>query len=154
MGEGVLLGLLVLFAAVMSLTTGPNVVMVTASVAHARAATSDVHVRMRFEVADAQKLPLPDASVDVAASALVLNFVPDRIAALRELKRVVRPGGLLSFYVWDCPGGGMGFMTAFWRRRSRSIRRRRSCPSPWAPARRQAIASACRKRSAPRSRRG
>ena len=84
-------------------------------VAHARAATSDTHVRMRFEVGDAQKLPLPDASVDVAASALVLNFVPDRIAALRELKRVVRPGGLLSFYVWDYPGGGMGFMTAFWK---------------------------------------
>jgi SAM-dependent methyltransferase len=83
-------------------------------VAHARAATSDAQVRMRFEVADAQKLPLPDASVDVAASALVLNFVPDKIAALRELQRVVRPGGLISFYVWDYPGGGMGFMRAFW----------------------------------------
>ena len=84
-------------------------------VAHARAATSDEEVRMRFDVADARKLPLPDASVDVAASALVLNFVPDRVAALRELARVVRPGGLLSFYVWDYPGGGMGFMNAFWK---------------------------------------
>jgi len=83
-------------------------------VAHARAATSDEYVRMRFEVADAQKLPLPDASVDVAASALVLNFVSDRVAALRELQRVVRPGGVISFYVWDYPGGGMGFMRAFW----------------------------------------
>jgi SAM-dependent methyltransferase len=83
-------------------------------VAHARAATSDAHVRMRFEVADAQKLPLLDASVEVAASALVINFVPDRVQALREMKRVVKPGGLLSFYVWDYPGGGMGFMRAFW----------------------------------------
>ena len=83
-------------------------------VAHARAAISDQRVRMRFEVADAQTLPLPDASVDVAASALVLNFVPDRVAALRELTRVVRPGGLISFYVWDYPSGGMGFMRAFW----------------------------------------
>src|SRR5262245_10062186 len=33
--------------------------------AHARAATSDAHVRLRFDVADAQSLPLPDASVDV-----------------------------------------------------------------------------------------
>ncbi|WP_119300311.1 class I SAM-dependent methyltransferase [Dongia deserti] len=82
-------------------------------VAHARATTSDD--RARFEVGDAQKLTLADASVDVAASALVLNFVPDRVAALRELQRVVRPGGLLSFYVWDYPGGGMGFMTAFWK---------------------------------------
>jgi SAM-dependent methyltransferase len=84
-------------------------------VAHARAATSDERVRMRFDVADAQSLPLADASVDVAASALVLNFVPDRVAALRELRRVVRPGGPISFYVWDYPGGGMGFMDAFWK---------------------------------------
>ena len=84
-------------------------------VAHARAATSDEYVRMRFEVADAQKIPLDDASVDVAASALVINFVPDRVQALREMKRVVKPGGLISFYVWDYAGGGMGFMTAFWK---------------------------------------
>ena len=82
-------------------------------VAHARATTSDP--RARFEVGDARALPLPDASVDVAASALALNFVPDRVAALRELRRVVRPGGLLSFFVWDYPGGGMGFMNAFWK---------------------------------------
>jgi SAM-dependent methyltransferase len=69
---------------------------------------------MRFDVADAQKLPLPDASVDVAASALVLNFVPDRVAALRELRRVVRPGGVISFYVWDYPSGGMGLLRPFW----------------------------------------
>jgi SAM-dependent methyltransferase len=81
-------------------------------VAHARAATADE--RVRFEVGDAQKIPLDDASVDVAASALVVNFVPDRVQALREMKRVVRPGGLMSFYVWDYPGGGMGFMRAFW----------------------------------------
>jgi SAM-dependent methyltransferase len=83
-------------------------------VAHARAANSDVHVRMRFEVADARTLPLADASVDVAASALMLNFVPDRVAALRELRRVVRPGGLIAFYVWDYPGGGLEFLRAFW----------------------------------------
>jgi SAM-dependent methyltransferase len=50
----------------------------------------------------------------VAVSALVVNFVPDRVQALREMKRVTKPGGLISFYVWDYPGGGMGFMRAFW----------------------------------------
>lgn len=83
-------------------------------VAQARATTSDAQVRLRFEVADAQKIPLEDASVDVAASALVINFVPDKAAALREMKRVAKRGGLVSFYVWDYPGGGMGFMRAFW----------------------------------------
>jgi SAM-dependent methyltransferase len=71
-------------------------------------------VRLRFEAADAQKLPLEDAAVDIAASALVINFVPDKVQALREMKRVVRPGGLVSFYVWDYPGGGMGIIRAFW----------------------------------------
>lgn len=82
-------------------------------IAHARATTADP--RARFEVGDAQKLPLADGAVDVAASALVLNFVPDRQAALRELARVVKAGGRLSFHVWDYPGGGMGMMSVFWR---------------------------------------
>ena len=70
--------------------------------------------RARFEVGDAQKLPLDDHSRDIVASALVLNFVPDIPKALSEMKRVARPGGTVAFYVWDYPGGGMGFMRAFW----------------------------------------
>lgn len=70
--------------------------------------------RARFSTADAQALPVGDATVDVAVSALVLNFVPDKAQALREMQRVLRPGGLLSFYVWDYPGGGIGFIDAFW----------------------------------------
>lgn len=54
------------------------------------------------------------ASRDVAVSGLVLNFVPDRLAALRELLRIVRPGGTVAYYVWDYPGGGVEFMRAFW----------------------------------------
>ncbi len=70
--------------------------------------------RATFEVGDAQKLPLADHSRDIVASALVLNFVPDIPKALAEMKRVARPGGTVAFYVWDYPGGGMGFMRAFW----------------------------------------
>ncbi len=70
--------------------------------------------RAKFEVGDAQKLPLDDRSKDIVASALVLNFVPEIPKALSEMKRVVRPGGTVAFYVWDYPGGGMGFMRAFW----------------------------------------
>jgi SAM-dependent methyltransferase len=70
--------------------------------------------RAKFEVGDAQKLPLDNRSKDIVASALVLNFVPDIPKALSEMKRVARPGGTVAFYVWDYPGGGMGFMRAFW----------------------------------------
>ena len=54
------------------------------------------------------------ATRDVAASALVLNFVADRDKALAEMKRAVRPGGRIGFYVWDYPGGGQQFVRAFW----------------------------------------
>ena len=47
--------------------------------------------RTSFRMADAQALPFADASFDVVASALVVNFIPDRSKALREMRRVVRP---------------------------------------------------------------
>ncbi|RAI03932.1 SAM-dependent methyltransferase [Acuticoccus sediminis] len=71
--------------------------------------------RVRFETAEARALPVGDASVDIVTSGLVLNFIPDKPAALQEMRRVLRPGGLVAFYVWDYPGGGMGFIDAFWR---------------------------------------
>jgi ubiquinone/menaquinone biosynthesis C-methylase UbiE len=43
--------------------------------------------------ADARELPYPDASFDGAFLVTVLGEIPDRDAALRELRRVVRPGG-------------------------------------------------------------
>ncbi len=70
--------------------------------------------RVSFRVADGQALAEPDASRDIIVSGLVLNFLPDRQRALAETRRVLRPGGLLGFYVWDYPGGGVGFMRAFW----------------------------------------
>lgn len=82
-------------------------------IAYARSMVTDK--RVSFEIADAAKLPTADGAVDIVTSALVLNFIPDKIAALAEMKRVLRPQGLLSFYVWDYPGGGMGFIDAFWK---------------------------------------
>src|SRR5262249_34301637 len=38
---------------------------------------------------------------DVVASALVINFIPDRARALAEMRRVARPGGQVAGYVWD-----------------------------------------------------
>jgi SAM-dependent methyltransferase len=69
--------------------------------------------RARFEVGDAGALPLPDAAVDVAVSGLVLNFVAEPVAMIREMRRVVRPGGTVAVYVWDY-AGGMQLMRHFW----------------------------------------
>ena len=44
----------------------------------------------RFEVAEATSLPLADHSVDVAAAALVVHFMPDPVAGVKEMARVTR----------------------------------------------------------------
>jgi SAM-dependent methyltransferase len=49
--------------------------------------------RLSLIQADAQRLPLPDASVDVAMAMHMLYHVPDVLAAIRELRRITRPGG-------------------------------------------------------------
>jgi ubiquinone/menaquinone biosynthesis C-methylase UbiE len=69
--------------------------------------------RTSFQVGTAQTLPVDDAAFDVVVSGLVLNFVPDRSAALREMRRAARPGGTVAAYVWDYPGE-MQLMTHFW----------------------------------------
>jgi hypothetical protein len=44
---------------------------------------------------------------------LVLNFLPDADAAVREMARVTKPGGTVAAYVWDY-SGGMEMMRYFW----------------------------------------
>jgi ubiquinone/menaquinone biosynthesis C-methylase UbiE len=76
-------------------------------VAYAQSTIADP--RVEFATADALSLPADDGSIDVVTSALVLNFIPDRVAALGEMRRILRRGGVLSFYVWDYPSGRNGF---------------------------------------------
>jgi SAM-dependent methyltransferase len=70
--------------------------------------------RVEFRPGDAQALSMMADTRDIVVSGLVLNFVPDRMLALQEMMRVTRPKGVIGFYVWDYPGGGMEFMRAFW----------------------------------------
>jgi demethylmenaquinone methyltransferase/2-methoxy-6-polyprenyl-1,4-benzoquinol methylase len=58
-----------------------------------RAATRGHAADITFLVADAETLPLPDRSVDVVSIAFGLRNVTDKLAALREARRVLRPGG-------------------------------------------------------------
>ena len=82
-------------------------------VEHARATVGDP--RARFEVGGADALPCADASAHVVTSALAYNFFPDRPVALAEMRRAATPGGTVAVYVWDYPGGGMAFISAFWK---------------------------------------
>jgi SAM-dependent methyltransferase len=60
------------------------------------AAAADVPVTVIDGLAG--QIPLEDASVDAGVASLVLCSVPDQEAALRDLGRVIRPGGELRFY--------------------------------------------------------
>lgn len=69
--------------------------------------------RASFAVGDAQRLSFAPAAFDAALSLLVLNFIPDPRQALAELRRVVRPRGVIAAAVWDY-GEGMQPLRVFW----------------------------------------
>jgi ubiquinone/menaquinone biosynthesis C-methylase UbiE len=54
-----------------------------------------------FRVGDAHALPFPDASFDAVVCQFALMFFADRPQAIREMRRVLRPGGRVAVAVWD-----------------------------------------------------
>jgi ubiquinone/menaquinone biosynthesis C-methylase UbiE len=61
--------------------------------------------RVAFQNSDVTALPFADDTFDRAYSSLVLQFVPETLKAVREMRRVVRPGGNVIAAVWDSFGG-------------------------------------------------
>src|SRR3954466_15349411 len=80
-----------------------------AQLAHARSRLGSAAAR--FHHGDAMALPFPDDTFDAAVMPLVIFFVPDPATGVAEMARVVRPGGLVSAYGWDMPGGGFPYET-------------------------------------------
>jgi ubiquinone/menaquinone biosynthesis C-methylase UbiE len=64
--------------------------------------------RIQFQQGDACSLPFRDGSFDRALALLVLHFVPEAGKAVAEMRRVVRPGGVVAAAVWDHLGGMPG----------------------------------------------
>jgi ubiquinone/menaquinone biosynthesis C-methylase UbiE len=65
------------------------------SLEYARRLARELRLAATLVEGDAQALPFADDSFDTCVSQLTLCTIPDPLAALRELRRVCRPGGLV-----------------------------------------------------------
>ena len=62
----------------------------------------------------AESLPWGDDEFDAALSSLVIAFMKDPDQGVREMARVVRPGGTVAVCMWDIATGGMAMLNTFW----------------------------------------
>jgi ubiquinone/menaquinone biosynthesis C-methylase UbiE len=66
---------------------------------------------LEFKVADAESLPFGAGEFDRVTARFGLMFFPDINKALTEVRRVLKPGGRISFVVWGPPDGNPLFST-------------------------------------------
>jgi demethylmenaquinone methyltransferase/2-methoxy-6-polyprenyl-1,4-benzoquinol methylase len=90
--------------------TGCSVVGVDQSpemlaVARDRVASAGLADRIRFVESSAEQLPFPDGEFDGLTFTYLLRYVSDVPATLRELARVVRPGGVVGALEFGVPAG-------------------------------------------------
>jgi ubiquinone/menaquinone biosynthesis C-methylase UbiE len=85
--------------------TGVDIAANLLAQARARAAAEGLSVR--FDEGDAEALPYPDASFDMAATMFGAMFAPRPELVAAEFARVLKPGGLLAMANWT-PGGFTG----------------------------------------------
>jgi demethylmenaquinone methyltransferase / 2-methoxy-6-polyprenyl-1,4-benzoquinol methylase len=77
--------------------------------------------RIRYVEADAQRLPFPDDSFQIAAVAFGLRNVTDTDRGIAEMVRVTRPGGRVAILEFSQPATQGGLMSAFSRRMAAAL---------------------------------
>jgi SAM-dependent methyltransferase len=77
------------------------------------AAASARQPGVRVQRATAEEMPFPDGLFDATLAQLVVHFMRDPLAGLREMARVTRTGGVVAACVWDHAGDG-GPLALFW----------------------------------------
>jgi len=77
------------------------------------AAARERHPGVRIEHAPAEQLPFSDDEFDAALAQLVVHFMTDPVAGLREMVRVTREDGVVAASVWD-HAGGKGPLSPYW----------------------------------------
>ena len=92
---------------------GPESVSAVDPSASFIAAAMTRHPRVDLRQAAAEALPYPDDTFDAALAQLVVHFMADPVAGLREMARVTRHGSVVAACVWDF-GGGRGPLGPFW----------------------------------------
>ena len=78
------------------------------------AAARERHPTVTVRLASAEQLPFEDRTFDAALAQLVVHFMTDPVAGLREMGRVTHDGGVVAACVWDHEGG-KGPLGVFWR---------------------------------------
>jgi ubiquinone/menaquinone biosynthesis C-methylase UbiE len=91
---------------VTGLDLNPGMLALAASIPPSDPAAS---AEIVWQEASATSMPLADATFDVVLCQLGLQFFPDRPAAVREMYRVLVPGGRLGIMVWQSIDDSPGF---------------------------------------------
>lgn len=78
-----------------------------------RVSAAGLEDRVRLQVARAEQLPFPDAAFDAVSFTYLLRYVHDPAATLRELARVLRPGGVLASLDFFVPPA-QAWRSAWW----------------------------------------
>lgn len=90
-----------------------------------------------WRIGDALELPFPRESFDVVLCQAGMMFFPDRVRAVREMRRVLRPGGRLAVLVWAESAGQEAFAQVLHEQVSPDAANRYR--APWSMANRQEL---------------